>query len=187
MCFLCDYVFILPKDLLFLLYLLFSTWIFLSHGSARLLSEGLSVDVCVACLCFVWTFLITFANSPLVVWRYFCQVSEWKNFEPGIMRRNLSLQFVGKPCGRHGLYTFYKAAKFIKEGKPSVLSIGDFFYMKIFKDVEVCIGEVQLFLEQRNSPDQLVAMVRLYFLPEQTTEGRKPTTGEVINIICLLS
>ena len=95
------------------------------------------------------------------------------------MDENISLQFVGKPCGRHGLYTFYKAVKFIKDGKPSILSIGDFFYIKIFKDVEVCIGELQLLLEQRNSPDQLVGMVRLYFLPEQTPDGRKPNTGEV--------
>ena len=88
-------------------------------------------------------------------------------------------QFVGTPCGQHGPYTFYKAFKFKKDFRTNLLSLGEFFFIKIFKDVEVCIGELQLLWEDRYNPGSLLAMVRLYFLPEQTPDGRKSSHGEV--------
>ena len=91
------------------------------------------------------------------------------------------LQFVGGPCGQHGPYTFYKAFKFTSGDKSSILSLGEFFYIKIFKDVEVCIGELQLLWEDRYNAGQFLCMLRLYFLPEQTPEGRKHNTGEVFS------
>lgn len=89
------------------------------------------------------------------------------------------LQFVGSPCGQHGPYTFYKAFKFKRGSKNNILSLGEFFFVKIFKDVEVCIGELQLLWEDRYNPGSYLSMVRLYFLPEQTPEGRKCHHGEV--------
>ena len=88
-------------------------------------------------------------------------------------------QFVGGPCGQHGPYTFYKAFRFTKENQPNILSLGEFFYVKIFKEVDVCIGELQLLWEDRYNAGQLLCMLRLYFLPEQTPDGRKQNTGEV--------
>lgn len=88
-------------------------------------------------------------------------------------------QFVGSPCGQHGPYTFYKAFKFKKNSRTCILSLGEFFFVKIFKDVEVCIGELQLLWEDRYNPGSYLSMVRLYFLPEQTPEGRKTHHGEV--------
>ena len=88
-------------------------------------------------------------------------------------------QFVGAPCGQHGPYTFYKAFKYAVDKKAKILSLGEFFFVKIFKDLDVCIGELQLLWEDRYNPGQCLCMVRLYFLPEQTPEGRKNYNGEV--------
>jgi hypothetical protein len=44
----------------------------------------------------------------------------------------------------------------------------------------LCIGELQLLWSDKNS-DQVLASLRLYFLPENTPEGRMDH-GEVTNI-----
>ncbi|ESO98329.1 hypothetical protein LOTGIDRAFT_92820, partial [Lottia gigantea] len=86
-------------------------------------------------------------------------------------------QLTGPPCGRHGSQTFYKAFKFILDGKENNLAIGEFFFMKISKEIPVCIGEIQLLWEDSNSNYQLSSL-RLYFLPENTPEGRDEFHGE---------
>ncbi|XP_025096634.1 uncharacterized protein LOC112565410 isoform X2 [Pomacea canaliculata] len=86
-------------------------------------------------------------------------------------------QFVGSPCGYHGPYTFYKAFQYVDDGKIKVLSIGEFFFLKILEDIPVCIGEIQLLWEEKGT-NQLLASVRLYFQPQDTPEGEDDIFGE---------
>ncbi|XP_013174291.1 PREDICTED: AT-rich interactive domain-containing protein 5B-like [Papilio xuthus] len=82
-----------------------------------------------------------------------------------------SYKLVGAPCGQHGQYTFYKALRL--SGKTErIIAIGDFFFVRIWQDSElVSIGELQLLWTDRVS-DQTLVSLRLYFLPENTPEGR---------------
>ncbi|XP_054167323.1 probable serine/threonine-protein kinase DDB_G0282963 [Oppia nitens] len=86
---------------------------------------------------------------------------------------------VGDPCGQHGNYTFYKAFRYQLKGdsRIKILSLGEFFFLRISPQDDPCIGELQLLWDDRNS-DQLLSSTRLYFLPEQTPEGRLSTHGE---------
>ena len=79
-------------------------------------------------------------------------------------------QFIGAPCGSHGPYTFYKAFKFKSHGKINILSLGEFFFLKILDEFPVCIGEIQLLWEEKGT-NQLLASVRLYFQPRDTPGG----------------
>ena len=91
----------------------------------------------------------------------------------------MPFQFVGASCGHHASYTFYKAIKYQKNGKTKILSLGEFFFVKIWSDSDlVAIGEVQLLWEDKNS-SQILSSLRLYFLPEYTPEGRMGWHGEV--------
>lgn len=79
---------------------------------------------------------------------------------------------MGGPCGHHGPYTFYKAFKYLKNGAKRVVSLCEFFFVKLWSDSDlVCIGELQLLWVDKNS-EQMLASLRLYFLPENTPEGR---------------
>lgn len=92
----------------------------------------------------------------------------------------LSPQWVGSPCGLHGPYIFYKAFRFHLEGKPRILSLGDFFFVRCKPGDPICIAELQLLWEERTSK-QLLSSSKLYFLPENTPLGRSVSHGEVIN------
>lgn len=90
----------------------------------------------------------------------------------------LLLQLVGGPCGHHGPYTFYKAFKYCKNGRERVVTLSEFFFVKLWIDSDlVCIGELQLLWVDKNS-EQVLSSLRLYFLPEHTPEGRTEQ-GEV--------
>ena len=96
------------------------------------------------------------------------------------------LQFVGHPCGNHASYSFYKAIKYSKNGQTKILSLGEFFFVKIWPNSDlVAIGELQLLWEDKNT-DQTLSSLRLYFLPEYTPEGRMHYHGEVRQKIFLL-
>ena len=96
------------------------------------------------------------------------------------------LQFVGPSCGHHASYTFYKAIKYIKNGKTCILGLGEFFFVKIWPNLDlVAIGELQLLWEDKNT-NQILSSLRLYFLPEYTPEGRTQYHGEVRNIFISL-
>ena len=95
---------------------------------------------------------------------------------------SVSFQFVGAPCGQHGPYRFYKAFKYYRNAKWVLLSLGQFFFVKISEDAPVCIGEIQLLWSDKNNPDFQLGMVKLYFLPENTPEGRLEYHGEVSGI-----
>ncbi|CAH2062509.1 unnamed protein product, partial [Iphiclides podalirius] len=82
-----------------------------------------------------------------------------------------SYKLVGAPCGQHGQYTFYKAIRLTGK-RERIVAIGDFFFVRIWQDSElVSIGELQLLWTDRVS-DQTLVSLRLYFLPENTPDGR---------------
>lgn len=109
-------------------------------------------------------------------------------------------ELVGAPCGQHGPYTFYKAVKLfstttIQQQQRRVLALGDFFFVKMWTDQEiVSIGELQLLWEDdkfglhnnghhhhqpSSSSSSPLASLKLYFLPENTPDGRHEEHGEV--------
>ncbi|XP_037637624.1 AT-rich interactive domain-containing protein 5B [Sebastes umbrosus] len=88
-----------------------------------------------------------------------------------------SLKWVGSSCGLHGPYIFYKAFKCHRDGKPRILSLGDFFFVRCKPEDPICIAELQLLWEERTSK-QLLSSSKLYFLPEDTPQGRTGTHGE---------
>ncbi|XP_044762442.1 AT-rich interactive domain-containing protein 5B-like isoform X2 [Coccinella septempunctata] len=82
------------------------------------------------------------------------------------------VKFIGASCGQHGPYTFYKAFKYKKNGVNRIVTLGEFFFVKLWIDSDLlCIGELQLLWIDKNS-EQVLASLRLYFLPENTPEGR---------------
>ncbi|XP_058507922.1 AT-rich interactive domain-containing protein 5B [Solea solea] len=88
-----------------------------------------------------------------------------------------SLKWVGSSCGLHGPYIFYKAFKFSRDGTARILSLGDFFFVRCKPEDPICIAELQLLWEERTSK-QLLSSSKLYFLPEDTPQGRTVTHGE---------
>ncbi|KAM7408445.1 hypothetical protein PAMA_002259 [Pampus argenteus] len=88
-----------------------------------------------------------------------------------------SLKWVGSSCGLHGPYIFYKAFKFNRDDKPRILSLGDFFFVRCKPEDPICIAELQLLWEERTNK-QLLSSSKLYFLPEDTPQGRTVTHGE---------
>ncbi|XP_071249392.1 AT-rich interactive domain-containing protein 5B-like [Salvelinus alpinus] len=88
-----------------------------------------------------------------------------------------SPKWVGSSCGLHGPYIFYKAFKFHRDGKPRILSLGDFFFVRCKPGDPICIAELQLLWEERTTK-QLLSSSKLYFLPEDTPSGRTVSHGE---------
>ncbi|EGI64397.1 AT-rich interactive domain-containing protein 5B [Acromyrmex echinatior] len=85
-------------------------------------------------------------------------------------------KLLGGACFSHGPYTFYKAVR-ISNGR--VLRLGSFFLTKLWSDADlVSIGELQLLWMDSRGPNQPLASLRLYFLPENTPDGRRDTHGE---------
>ncbi|XP_070530554.1 uncharacterized protein [Cardiocondyla obscurior] len=86
------------------------------------------------------------------------------------------IELLGGACFSHGPYTFYKAVR-ISNGR--VLRLGSFFLTKLWSDADlVSIGELQLLWMDSRGPNQPLASLRLYFLPENTPDGRRDTHGE---------
>ncbi|KAK1130378.1 hypothetical protein K0M31_018510 [Melipona bicolor] len=86
---------------------------------------------------------------------------------------------LGGACFSHGPYTFYKA---VRIGNGRVLRLGSFFLTKLWSDADlVSIGELQLLWMDSRGPNQPLASLRLYFLPENTPDGRRDTHGETIS------
>ncbi|XP_068248465.1 uncharacterized protein [Palaemon carinicauda] len=91
---------------------------------------------------------------------------------------NHKIQFVGSPCGHHGNYTFYKAFRYALHGKQRILSLGEFFFVKIWQEEDIIsVAEAQLLWEDRAS-GQILVSLRIYFLPENTPDGRCDDHGE---------
>ena len=91
----------------------------------------------------------------------------------------MDYKLIGSPCGEHGPYKFYKALKYIKDGRANILALSEFFFVKLWTDSDlISIGELQLLWEDKNS-EQTLASLRLYILPENTPDGRTDLHGEV--------
>lgn len=94
-----------------------------------------------------------------------------------IIFSSLPFQLLGGACFSHGPYTFYKA---VRLGHSRVLRLGSFFLTKLWSDTDlVSIGELQLLWIDNRGPNTPLASLRLYFLPENTPDGRRDTHGEV--------
>ncbi|XP_010749298.3 AT-rich interactive domain-containing protein 5B isoform X1 [Larimichthys crocea] len=91
--------------------------------------------------------------------------------EPG------SLTWLGSPCGSHGPYVFYKAFRFNLDGKKRLLSLGEFFLVRCQPDEPLCVAELQLLWEEMTN-HQLLSSSKLYFLPEDTPQGRSASHGQ---------
>ncbi|XP_005097517.1 AT-rich interactive domain-containing protein 5B isoform X2 [Aplysia californica] len=102
---------------------------------------------------------------------------EWDALGSQVDFKMSFFQFQGPPCLQHTNYLFYNAFKYSCDGKFSVLSVGDFFFLKILQEIPVCIGEIELLWEDKAS-NQLLSSLRLYFRPEHTPDGRHDDTGE---------
>lgn len=97
---------------------------------------------------------------------------------------SISFQLLGGACFSHGPYTFYKA---VRIGNGRVLRLGSFFLTKLWSDADlVSIGELQLLWMDSRGPNQPLASLRLYFLPENTPDGRRDTHGEVSGFFAFL-
>lgn len=95
------------------------------------------------------------------------------------------VQLLGGACFSHGPYTFYKA---VRIGNGRVLRLGSFFLTKLWSDADlVSIGELQLLWMDSRGPNQPLASLRLYFLPENTPDGRRDTHGEVSRLSSFVS
>ena len=100
---------------------------------------------------------------------------------------NFFFQFCGPPCGRHGPYTFFKSLKYKINDKTRSLSLGDFFFIQIGPESAIAIGEIQLLWEDKNNDTPFLSSVRLYFLPQNTPEGRNSRHGRVSYYLDLIS
>ncbi|XP_022097682.1 AT-rich interactive domain-containing protein 5B-like [Acanthaster planci] len=90
-------------------------------------------------------------------------------------------QWLGAPAGQHGPNTFYKGCKFFKDGKWRILSMGEFFFLKTSETEPLCIAELQLLWQDdkaENGDGLMLSSSKLYFLPEDTPEGRTIHHGE---------
>ncbi|XP_014210053.1 AT-rich interactive domain-containing protein 5B [Copidosoma floridanum] len=93
------------------------------------------------------------------------------------MAQKDEIKLLGGACFSHGPYTFYKA---VRIGANRVLRLGNFFLTKLWSDADlVSIGELQLLWIDNRGPNTPLASLRLYFLPENTPDGRRDSHGEV--------
>ncbi|CAG7728645.1 unnamed protein product [Allacma fusca] len=88
------------------------------------------------------------------------------------MGSNKEVQLMGL-LGRHGSYSFFKSIKIC--GKTYTIS--SHFPVRIWPDSAILsIAEIQLLWTDRN---ESLCSLKLYFLPENTPEGRSQHHGEV--------
>ncbi|RWS24499.1 Bromo adjacenty domain containing protein-like protein [Leptotrombidium deliense] len=90
------------------------------------------------------------------------------------------VHFCGEPL-KVSQYLFYKRFQYSKSSEQSslcALSLGDFFFARMSADSDPCIAEIKLLFEDRANRESLCSL-RLYFLPEQSPDGREPRHGEV--------
>ena len=99
---------------------------------------------------------------------------------------NFLLQFIGNSCGKHGPYTFYKALRYTKDNKERVLTLGEFFFVRITPTAPVSVAELQLLWHNKNANGLLLVSLRLYFSPEQTPLGRQSWHGKVIRVVLII-
>ena len=59
--------------------------------------------------------------------------------------------------------------------------IGEFFFMKYSPQSHLCIGAIQLLWEDKQRK-QLLASIKVYFLPEKTPDGRQSTHCQVSQV-----
>ena len=94
-----------------------------------------------------------------------------------------SYKLIGAPCAHRGPYTFYKAFKYTKNDITNILTINEFFFVKLWTDSDlISIGELRLLWEDKTC-NLALASLRLYILPENTPDGR---IGDVHGAVSIL-
>lgn len=98
---------------------------------------------------------------------------------------NDCIEYIGEPCRIHANYKFFKSFKYLNASlKWTQLSLGSFFFVQISSKHDPCIGELKLLWHDQNSNNHLSSL-RLYFLPEQSPQGRLVYHGQVSLLFCL--
>ncbi|KAJ8385410.1 hypothetical protein AAFF_G00189360 [Aldrovandia affinis] len=94
------------------------------------------------------------------------------------MERN-AIQWLGAPCCLRGSFAFYKSFSCRAEPgcQAAVWKLGEFYFVRFGPQDPVCIAELALLWEDRTQR-HLLASSRLYFLPEDTPNGRSGEHGE---------
>ncbi|CAN7990825.1 unnamed protein product [Ixodes hexagonus] len=87
------------------------------------------------------------------------------------------MSFVGDPRGRSGHCTFYGGFEYRGKRGSVTLCVGQFVYVRLSPSDDPCIAELLLLWKDHQHSSQLVS-VQLYFLPEQTPDGRLPHQGQ---------
>ncbi|KAK2710934.1 uncharacterized protein LOC136026330 isoform X4 [Artemia franciscana] len=94
------------------------------------------------------------------------------------MKINGNVEFFGPSLSQQGQYTFYKGFKFKRSGKLEVVLLGEFILVKIWPEEETAaIAELQLCWYDRIQNGNF-SSIKLYFLPEHTSEGRTLIHGQ---------
>jgi len=88
------------------------------------------------------------------------------------------INVIGDPICSEGQYIFYAGFEYYHHNLKHKLCLNSFFFVKVSKQDDPCIGELSLVWKDKQA-DCLLASIRLYFLPEQTPDGRLATHGQV--------
>ncbi|XP_041657034.1 AT-rich interactive domain-containing protein 5B [Cheilinus undulatus] len=90
-----------------------------------------------------------------------------------------AIQWLGAPSCQRGSYAFYKSvsSRAQPDGPVQVWRLGEFYFIRCGPQDPVCIAEVTLLWEDQTQR-HLLASARLYFLPEDTPNGRTREHGE---------
>lgn len=90
-----------------------------------------------------------------------------------------AIQWLGAPSCQRGSYSFYKAvgSRSQPDAPLQTWRLGEFYYIRCSPEDPVCLAEVTLLWEDQTQR-HLLASARLYFLPEDTPNGRTRDHGE---------
>lgn len=93
---------------------------------------------------------------------------------------SLAPQLVEPPRGRNGHRVFYGGFRYVNKDvlEERLFEVGEFAFVRITPNEDPCIAEMQLCWRDEVAEVNL-ASIRLYFLPEQTDNGRQSSHGQV--------
>lgn len=93
---------------------------------------------------------------------------------------SLAPRLIEPPRGRSGQRVFYRGFRYVNKDvlEERVLEVGEFVFVRITPNEDPCIAEMQLCWRDELAEVSL-ASLRLYFLPEQTENGRQSSHGQV--------
>eukprot|EP00794_Sanderia_malayensis_P000108 gene108-719_t len=87
------------------------------------------------------------------------------------------VQFIGKELGKHGTNIYYKEFSVHNNGEKRSFKLGEFYFVRKDPSQPICIAEFQLIWLNVKYGKKL-AVVKLYFRPEDTKTGRLVEHGD---------